>query len=137
LTGVFAGVLEFLAWNGMNSVVPPAAFTPAFGRVECRFAAVFRREAEASLYLEAKARTKTAARARAKARARATAKTKAKCGGLSTAPWTVKLSMASVEMTQFLGSQNSCKARTTATADMVGNHLGREAGFSAALLTKA
>jgi hypothetical protein len=30
------------------------------------------------------------------------AKAKAKYGGLSTAPWTVKLSMASVEMTIFV-----------------------------------
>jgi hypothetical protein len=33
-------------------------FTPAFGRVECRFAAGFGREAEASLYLAATARAK-------------------------------------------------------------------------------
>jgi hypothetical protein len=35
---------------------------------------------------------------------RATAIAKAKCGGLSTAPWTVKLSIAPVEMTSFLAT---------------------------------
>jgi hypothetical protein len=55
-------------------------FTPAFGRVERRFPGGFRRETEASLYLE---------------------------------------------------------ATTTATALWPGCVLGREAGFSAALLTKA
>jgi hypothetical protein len=68
------GFLEFLAWKKMDSVVSPAAslrpLDVARGRVERRFATVFRREAEASLYLEAKAAAaKTKATATAKANA--------------------------------------------------------------------
>jgi hypothetical protein len=36
-------------------------FTPAFGRAECRFRGGFRREAEASLYLEATIKAKARA----------------------------------------------------------------------------
>jgi hypothetical protein len=57
LTGVFAGVFGFVALkrNGISRFA--FGFTPAFGRAERRFAAGFRREAEASLYLAATATT--------------------------------------------------------------------------------
>jgi hypothetical protein len=71
LTSVFAGVLEFLAGEEDGISGSAFGFTPAFGRVEGRFAAGFRREAKASLYLVATAKATANAKTRARAKANA------------------------------------------------------------------
>jgi hypothetical protein len=66
LDRLFCWGFGFLAWKGLESVVPPSASLRPSAEWNAAFAAVFRREAEASLYLAAKARTKAKAKTKAK-----------------------------------------------------------------------